>query len=161
MVTNSKSESYKKLCTEYYELDKPFAPNEAMNYYLTMAKEAEGPILEPMCGTGRFLIPLIEAGYNVAGFDNSAQMLDVCRSKCQEKKLNVKLKKCGFEDFTLSETFNLVFIPSGSFCLLTDPNDSSNALNLINKWLSVGGKFIFEIDTLNAAGTTPGMWKAN
>lgn len=161
MTINFKSESYKNLCTEYYDIDKPFPPQEALNYYLTTAKKAKGPILEPMCGTGRFLIPLSEAGYPVSGFDNSEQMLNVCRSKCRDKNLKVALKRSGFNDFNPSEKFNLIFIPSGSFCLLTDPNDAANGLRLIHEWLSIGGKFIFEVDTLNAAGTTPGIWRAN
>lgn len=161
MVINLKSESYKNLCTEYYDLDKPYAPKEALDFYLTMAQKAKGPILEPMCGTGRFLIPLVEAGYKVVGFDNSEQMLNVCRQRCQEKKLEIELKKCGFEDFVSTEIFNLVFIPSGSFGLLTDLKDSSKALDLINKWLSSDGKFVFEIETLHAAEIKPGFWKAS
>ena len=57
------SSTYQNLCTEYYGLDKPSAPEDALAYYLEHAKEAKGPILEPMCGTGSFLIPLFGAGF--------------------------------------------------------------------------------------------------
>ena len=56
--------NYKKLCSEYYDLDKPSAPTEALEYYHKEALRANGPVLEPMCGTGRFLIPLLERGIN-------------------------------------------------------------------------------------------------
>ncbi len=49
---------YGSLCTEYYELERPNAPEDALRCYLQFAQEAHGPILEPMCGSGRFLIPL-------------------------------------------------------------------------------------------------------
>jgi hypothetical protein len=49
---------YKILCTEYYELDKPNAPEDALQWYLIYAEEANGLILELMCWTGRLLIPL-------------------------------------------------------------------------------------------------------
>lgn len=45
---NRESTPYKALCTEFYELDKPFASKEALEWYLEYAKEANGPILEPM-----------------------------------------------------------------------------------------------------------------
>ncbi|KIA77543.1 hypothetical protein DB43_GE00240 [Parachlamydia acanthamoebae] len=83
---NKQSESYRELCTEFYVLDNPHAPLDALRYYLACAAEANGSILEPMCGAGRFLIPLIEEGYDVTGFDNSPHMLEVCRNKCFEKK---------------------------------------------------------------------------
>ena len=69
MQTNKLS-TYQKLCTEYYELDKQSAPPAALQFYMDYAMAATGPILEPMCGTGRFLIPMLEAGLPISGFDN-------------------------------------------------------------------------------------------
>ncbi len=48
---------------------------------------ANGPILEPMCGTGRFLLPLIEDGFDVHGFDASDHMLGVLHAKAKPKNL--------------------------------------------------------------------------
>jgi SAM-dependent methyltransferase len=47
----------------------------------TLAKEADGPILELGCGTGRLLRPLARAGHRVTGVDNSEEMLAYCRQK--------------------------------------------------------------------------------
>lgn len=74
---------YQKLCTQFYTLDKPSAPQEALDFYLDYAKQVQGSILEPICGTGNYLIPLMEAGCDISGFDNSPQMLDVCKKRCQ------------------------------------------------------------------------------
>ena len=57
-MNNIQLETYLNLCTEYYDLDKPEAPTDALQFYLKYADEAHGPILEPMCGTGRFLVLL-------------------------------------------------------------------------------------------------------
>ena len=54
-------DSYKKLCTQFYDIDKPTAPPDALEFYLQYALKAQGPILEPMCGTGRFLVPMLRA----------------------------------------------------------------------------------------------------
>ena len=76
LIMNKESIPYKTLCAEYYELDKPTALEDALQCYLRYAEESHGPILEPMCGTGRFLIPLLKQGYSVTGFDYSSHMLD-------------------------------------------------------------------------------------
>lgn len=155
------STPYQALCTQYYDLNKPTAPEDALLCYLKYAQEARGPILEPMCGTGRFLIPFLKKGLEVTGFDDSTAMLDVCKKKCYENSLPATLFKANFETFVPQNIFNLIFIPSASFCLLTDPKQISQALRSISNWLRVGGKFVFEIETLRAANTSPGIWKGN
>jgi hypothetical protein len=61
--------SYKTLCTEFYDIDKPNAPKEALNFYLHYVEQANGRILEPMSRSGRFLIPLLERQYDIDGLD--------------------------------------------------------------------------------------------
>jgi SAM-dependent methyltransferase len=114
-----------------------------------------------MCGTGRFLIPLLERGYSVTGFDYSSHMLDVCRRKCKELGLTGTLLEATFETFVPPKTYNLIFIPGGSFCLLTDAKQATQALKFISNWLKPGGKFVFEIETLKAVGEPQGIWKGN
>lgn len=150
---------YKTLCSQYYELDKPEAPHDALNCYLRFATEIHGPILEPMCGTGRFLVPLAEKGYPISGFDSSPHMLEFCRKKCQKLGLNIELFESTFETFIPKNNYDLIFIPSSSFCLLTDEKQISHALTSVINWLNPNGKFIFEIETLNSVNAQPGVWK--
>lgn len=152
---------YKTLCTEYYELDKPTTPEDARLRYLHYAQESHGPILEPMCGTGRFLIPLLEQGHSITGFDYSPQMLNVCRRKCEELGLTANLFEATFENFSPVEKYDLIFIPSASFCLLTTPQQITQALQRISSWLTPKGKFVFEIETLRAINEPQGVWKGN
>ncbi len=156
---DKESGSYKGLCTEYYDLDKPTAPADALQCYLRYAEEANGPILEPMCGTGRFLVPLLEQGYAVTGFDCSLHMLDVCRKKCKERGLTTTLLEATFETFSLEEMYNLIFIPSGSFGHLISSEQVSQALAFIAGRLKPGGKFVFEVETLRAIRKPQGVWR--
>lgn len=70
-----KLDTYISLCTEVYDLSKPKPPEDAYAFYRSYVKEAKGLVLESMCGTGRFLIPLLEEGFDVQGFDASNHML--------------------------------------------------------------------------------------
>jgi SAM-dependent methyltransferase len=156
---NKESDSYKGLCAEYYDLDKPTPLGDALQCYMRYAEAAKGPILEPMCGTGRFLIPLLEQGYDVTGFDNSPHMLNMCRKKCKERGLTGTLQEATFETFSLQAAYNLIFIPSGSFGHLISSKQVSQALTFIAGRLKSGGKFVFEIETLRAIREPQGVWR--
>src|ERR1700733_5777139 len=80
--------TYLNLCAEYYDIDKPEAPVDALQFYLEYARQSKGLILEPLCGTGRFFIPILELGLPIEGFDASTFMLDRFREKCSTKRLS-------------------------------------------------------------------------
>ncbi|MCT8139339.1 class I SAM-dependent methyltransferase [Anaerobacillus sp. CMMVII] len=89
---------YGSLCTQIYDLDKPEPAQNELKFYLKYLKNKEMQILEPMCGSGRFLIPILERGYQIDGFDVSEDMLLACEQKAREKNLNCNLKVVKAED---------------------------------------------------------------
>lgn len=46
-----------------------------MDFYLSYAEKGK-KILEPLCGSGRFLIPFMERGFHICGMDLSGEMLE-------------------------------------------------------------------------------------
>jgi ubiquinone/menaquinone biosynthesis C-methylase UbiE len=71
---------YGRLVAEVYELDKPVGSTfPGLRYYTRQLAGVTGRILEPATGTGRVLVPLLEAGFAVEGLDVSPDMLAVCR----------------------------------------------------------------------------------
>jgi SAM-dependent methyltransferase len=64
----------------YYDIE--YDAFEAdLDFYRQFAREANGPILEIGCGTGRVLRALTELGLPLTGVDNSAEMLRRARSR--------------------------------------------------------------------------------
>ena len=106
---------YNQLCTEFYDLDKPNEPADAFQFYLEYAQAAQGPILEPMCGSGRFLLPLLARGFDIDGVDASPCMLEACRKRAAQQRLTPKLLEQNLEALELSRRYALAFIPAGSF----------------------------------------------
>ena len=151
---------YRTLCAEFYHLDKPTAPQDAISYYLKQLDGIHGPILEPMCGTGNFLLPITQAGYQITGFDNSKSMLDICHDKCRKQGLSCNLFESDFQKFNAENSFDLIIIPNGSFCLLTTEEEIQLALSKLYGWLHSDGKFILEIETLHAKSSAQEVWKA-
>ena len=147
--------SYKKLSTEFYDLDKPQAPKETLAFLLEHLVSIQGPILEPMSGSGRILIPLLRAGINVEGFDASSDMLQACRLRCARDGITPVLYEGYLESIRLSKSYAVIFIPSGSFGLITDPNSVKGSLEQLFEWLTPSGKLIVEIET--TVGQTAGL----
>src|SRR5271156_4569881 len=100
---------YLNLCTEFFDLDKPIAAPEEYEFFRTYVAHSSGPILEPMCGSGRYLIPLLEAGYNVEGFDASPFMLQALHAKCAEKKITPQVWEQFLEGVPATKQYNLIF----------------------------------------------------
>jgi SAM-dependent methyltransferase len=150
---------YGRLCTEFYALDKPAAPPDAFDFYLEYARRADGPILEPMCGTGRFLLPLLEQGFAIEGLDSSKDMLAACRARAAELGLSPVLHERGVDTLPSARQFSLVFIPSGSFSLLTDEAVVRKSLRAIHDSLLPRGTFVVEVERMQALPTTTsGTW---
>ena len=117
----NKSTLYRNLCTEFFDLDKPVASLEEYAFFHHYLVQASGPILEPMCGTGRYLIPYLEEGFNIEGFDASPFMLKALYNKCAQKNLKPHVWEQFLEDIPTTKQYNLIFIPDSSFCLFLNP----------------------------------------
>jgi len=104
---------YGKLCTEFYDVDKPTAPPDAYDFYEAFAREARGPIHEPMCGSGRFLLPLLAQGLDISGSDTSPEMLEACQRRAEQLGLTPELTSQALGNFTCQRAPSLIFIPSG------------------------------------------------
>jgi Methyltransferase domain len=152
--------SYKKLCTEFYDIDKPAPPEDAFSFFLRYAQKSNGPILEPMCGSGRFLIPLLERGFDIDGADASPDMLQACREHCSRKGLTPVLQQQFLERIEMPRRYGLVIIPAGSFCLITEQAAIEEGLKRIYELMLPRSTLVLEIERLPSslppAGT--GSW---
>ncbi len=133
--------TYLDLCTQVYELSKPTPPQEAYQFYRSYAA-VNGLLLEPMCGTGRFLLPLVAEGLTVHGFDASKAMLDRLYAKAKAQKLKVKVWQGFVKEINVQEKYNLIFIPSGSFGLITDLQEAKEALKIFYNLLTNEGTLL-------------------
>lgn len=138
--------SYGELASEVYDLDKPIGSSFGdVEYYGDQLRGIDGPVLEPAVGTGRILIPLLEAGITVHGFDNSPHMLDLCRRNCAARGLNPELAEEDMRQFVEPEAFAAVIVPTGSIVLLDGAGETTSALNCFARCLRPGGRLIIDV----------------
>lgn len=154
----NKATLYLNLCTEFFDLDKPTPPKEDYDFYLAYVKQAEGPILEPMCGSGRYLIPMLELGYTIDGFDASPFMLSSLHKKCAEKKLTPHIWQEFLQNITCHQRYSLIFIPDSSLCLLLKPIDIVTALQKLYDALTPNGTLVFDLETIYATPAKIDIW---
>ena len=80
-------EYYGELCTQIYETNKSIAGGKELEFYLSFVNDKAMKVLEPMCGNGRMLIPLLENGVDIEGFDISEEITSLCRIKGRKSNL--------------------------------------------------------------------------
>ena len=161
-----KKNDYGSLCTEMYELLHKEAPEDELAFYLSYARPGMS-ILEPLCGSGRFLIPFLERGFSIQGMDNSKDMvnkllvpflrrglsiqgMDNSREmldRLLEKAPEAQAVLCDLEAYQPTERFDYIFIPSGSVSLFTDMETCKGILRKMKTLLKAGGRFVFAVDT--------------
>jgi SAM-dependent methyltransferase len=128
-----------------YEILHDKAPQDELDFYLSYA-EKNKKILEIMCGSGRFLVPFLEYGYNICGVDFSVEMLEKLKLKAPE----ADVEYADIAEYTTNEQFDYIFISSGSVSLFTDMNLCQKILKKIKGLLAPAGKFVFAVDTIAA-----------
>ncbi len=137
--------------SEYYDYDYP--PNEEeIQYYIEYAKTTGGPILELGCGTGRILIPIAKAGFDINGIDISENMLNVAKKKIKARRLSphVTLTCSDMANFELPQkNFSMVFAAARSFMHLFTQDKQIACLNAVNRHMRPNGLLLLDLYSPN------------
>ena len=83
---------YGNLCVEMYEILHREAPSDELNFYLSYA-QAGKKILEPLCGSGRFLVPFAQKAWIFSEWIRHGKCLTSCKQNTlQQNLLALRLK---------------------------------------------------------------------
>jgi ubiquinone/menaquinone biosynthesis C-methylase UbiE len=134
--------NYFGLAAETYDMWFSGESFEDQDYYRRRIQEVPGVALEVGCGTGRLLIHYLKLGLNVEGVDNSDAMLKICERKAEQQGLNPILYKQYMQELDLPHRYNTIYIPFGSFMLVTNRGEAFEALNRFVRHLAPGGQLI-------------------
>ncbi len=100
-------------------------------------------VLELACGTGNFTKRLEEEGYDVIALDNSEQMLDVAREKCE----NVLFLNQDMTEFELYGTVDAIVCVLDGVNYITDKRKLQKMFKLCHNYLNYDGMLIFDINS--------------
>lgn len=139
--------SYGKLATEVYDITKPIGHSFGdVEFYLGRLRSCTGRVLEPAVGTGRVMIPLLEAGMEVEGIDNSPEMLGICHARCAERGLEPVLHEGDMRSLSLPQRYEAIIVPAGSFLLIERREESLGTLKRFREHLLPGGRLILDLE---------------
>src|SRR5215471_11280820 len=72
-----------------------------LDFYLELARSAGGPVLDLCCGTGRVLLPCLQAGLDVDGLDLSGALLARLREKAEKLGYRPQVYQANMTSFRL------------------------------------------------------------
>jgi SAM-dependent methyltransferase len=114
-------------------------------FYLDLAKRARGPVLELACGTGRILIPCLQAGVDIDGLDLYPAMLEVLRMKAAALRLDARLYTSDMQRFSLPRKYALAFIAFNGFVHNLTTQSQLGTLRSCREHLLPEGILVFNI----------------
>ncbi len=113
-------------------------------FYSQLAREAQGPVLELGCGTGRVLLEIARLGFPCTGVDASARMLAELRKKDPPRTL--RLVHGSMQSFDLGEDrFRLIYAAFRSMQHLIEVEAQLACLACVRRHLAPGGVFAFDV----------------
>ncbi len=115
------------------------------DFYVELARDARGPVLEVACGTGRILIPCQLAGVDIDGLDLYPSMLAVLRRKASALGLAPSLYTADMRAFALPRRYALVFIAFNGFVHNLTTEDQLMTLKTCRSHLLPGGALVFNV----------------
>lgn len=115
---------------------------EDVSHYVALAREADGPIVELMVGSGRVAIEVVRAtGKPLVGIDSSPAMLEIARERAA--RLPLELRLGDVRDLELEEPAALIYVPYRSLLHLHGWQEKRQVFERVARSLRPGGRFAF------------------
>jgi SAM-dependent methyltransferase len=130
---------YEKLARFY---DRLVVSDDDVGFFVDVSRQAAGPVIELMAGTGRVSIPVAAAGVPLTCVDSSPAMLSALREKLRRHGLSAEVVEQDVTLLDLDMRFALAFLAFHSFEELTEDDDRIRLLRHVYSHLLPGGTFI-------------------
>ena len=111
-------------------------------FYVELARQADGPLVELAVGNGRVAIPVAQAtGRRAIGIDSSPAMLAQARQRAAEAGVDLELREGDLRDFALDEPAGLIYCPFRSLLHLPTWADRRRTFERVAAALRADGRF--------------------
>jgi YD repeat-containing protein len=135
---------------------------EDVAFYVELAREADGPVVELAVGNGRVAVPVAEAiGRAVLGIDTSSAMLAGARARAGEHGVELDLRLGDMRELALDEPAALVYCPFRSMLHLPTWRDRRLVFERVAASLRHGGRFAWNAFVFDPKIATEidGVWR--
>jgi SAM-dependent methyltransferase len=119
---------------------------EDVPFYVVLARETEGPLVELAVGTGRVAVPVAEAtGRSVLGIDISPAMLAQAGERAEAAGVRLELHQGDMRDLELDEPAGLVYCPFRGLLHLPTWHDRRRLFERVASSLQPGARFAWNV----------------
>jgi SAM-dependent methyltransferase len=113
-----------------------------VGFYVALAREVKGPLVELAIGNGRVAIPVAQAtGQRVIGIDTSPAMLALARDGAAKAGVALDLREGDMRDLALAEPAGLIYCPFRALLHLPTWADRRRTFERVAASLRVDGRF--------------------
>jgi len=131
---------YEQVASQYDEWSSQ--ATEDIDFYVELARQSDGPLLELAVGGGRVAVPVAQAtGRRVVGIDSSPAMLEQARAKAADAGVDLDLRLGDMRDLELDELFALIYCPGRSLLHVRTWAERRQVFERIARSLRPGGRF--------------------
>jgi ubiquinone/menaquinone biosynthesis C-methylase UbiE len=111
-------------------------------FYVALAREADGPLVELAVGNGRVAVPVAQAtGRPVIGIDSSPAMLERARSRARAAGVELDLREGDMRDLAVGQPAALIYCPFRALLHLPTWADRRRTFQRVAVSLQPGGRF--------------------
>ena len=115
-------------------------------FYVGLAREANGQLVELAVGTGRVAIPVAQAtGSPVIGIDSSPAMLAQARVRAVEEGVELDLREGDIRELEIDEPAALIYCPGRSLLHLPTWADRRRCFERVAASLRPDGRFAWNV----------------
>jgi SAM-dependent methyltransferase len=135
---------------------------EDVDFYVDLAREAEGPVVELAVGTGRIAIPIAErTGRPLIGIDSSSAMLALALEHATEAGVELELHEADMRELDFHEATDLVICPYRALLHLPTWSDRRRVFERVARALRPGGRFAWNAFVFDHryAAEVDGTWQ--
>lgn len=150
--------TYGPIYTSTFDGDSPEKRQPVADLYSHFASQCQEPFLEPMCGTGYFLIPYLQRGIDIEGMDASGDMLKLCREKAIQAEVSPVLYEQRIEELALPRRYGYIFIPDGSFAHVHEKEVATASLRRLHDHLLPDGLLALDVKQPPQERFDEGRW---
>ena len=115
-----------------------------LDFYLGLAKAAKGPVLDVACGTGRIMLPCLNAGVDIEGLDLFPAMLARLQEKASAQGFSPQLHHANMAGFRLPRRYAFIMIPFNAFAHNLTTDDQLACLRACRDHLQPNGLLAFD-----------------
>ncbi|MCI0701686.1 MAG: class I SAM-dependent methyltransferase [Planctomycetia bacterium] len=126
-----------------WALDRDIEPD--CHFYEAILQRNAGLALEAGCGTGRLLVALLRADFQIEGCDISSDMLSFCQFHAEVTGFKPTLHLCAIENLPFVNRYSVILIACGTFMCITESDQVDRCLATLHANLVPGGQLVISL----------------